>query len=56
MGRLPDGKAVFVPFVLPDELVRIRIAEDKQRFAFADLVSIEKESPLLREEAHEEDR
>jgi 23S rRNA (uracil1939-C5)-methyltransferase len=46
LGRLPDGKAVFVPFVLPDELVQIRIAEDKQRFAFADLISIEKESPL----------
>ena len=25
MGRLPDGRAVFVPFGLPGELVRIQL-------------------------------
>ena len=27
-GRLPDGKAVFVPFALPSEKVRIRLIEE----------------------------
>ncbi|MFW5713745.1 MAG: class I SAM-dependent RNA methyltransferase [Brevefilum sp.] len=35
LGRLPDGRAVFVPFVLPGEVVRVEIVEDKQRFARA---------------------
>lgn len=33
LGRLPDGRAVFVPFVLPDETVRIELMEEKKRFA-----------------------
>ena len=33
LGRLPDGRAVFVPFVLPGEVVEIEILEDKKRFA-----------------------
>lgn len=33
LGRLPDGRAVFVPFVLPDEVVRIEVTEDKKRYA-----------------------
>jgi 23S rRNA (uracil1939-C5)-methyltransferase len=35
LGRLPDGRAVFVPFVLPGEIVRVEIVEDKKRFAHA---------------------
>lgn len=35
LGRLPDGRAVFVPFVLPGEVVRIKITEDKKRYARA---------------------
>ena len=35
LGRLPDGRAVFVPFVLPGEVVRVAIVEDKKRFARA---------------------
>lgn len=46
LGRLPDGKAVFVPFVLPGEKAQIRIAEEKQRFAIAQLVAVEAVSPL----------
>ncbi|MDY6872751.1 MAG: class I SAM-dependent RNA methyltransferase [Chloroflexota bacterium] len=33
LGRLPDGRAVFVPFVLPEELVQIELVEDKKRYA-----------------------
>ena len=33
LGRLPDGRAIFVPFVLPDEVVRVKITEEKKRFA-----------------------
>ncbi len=44
-ARLPDGKAVFVPFVMPDETVRICIREEKKGFALADLVSIEDAHP-----------
>lgn len=35
LGRLPDGRAVFVPFVLPGELAEVRLTEDKRRFARA---------------------
>lgn len=35
LGRLPDGRAVFVPFVLPSEVVRIKLAEEKKRYARA---------------------
>jgi 23S rRNA (uracil1939-C5)-methyltransferase len=33
IGRLPDGRAVFVPFGLPGEKVSITITEEKQSFA-----------------------
>ena len=45
LSRLPDGRAVFVPFVLPDEVVRIEILEDKKRFARGWPVEILEESP-----------
>jgi len=45
LGRLPDGKAVFVPFVLPGEAVRVRIREEKKRHAFADLLEVLEASP-----------
>jgi 23S rRNA (uracil1939-C5)-methyltransferase len=44
-SRLPDGKAVFVPFVMPGERVVVRLREEKKGFALADLVSIEKPHP-----------
>lgn len=40
MGRLSDGRAVFVPFALPGEDVRIQITLDKSRFARAKLVEV----------------
>ena len=44
-GRLPDGKAVFVPFVMPGERVLVRLREEKKGFALADLVSVEEAHP-----------
>lgn len=45
MGRLPDGRAVFVPFTLPGEKVRIRLVEEKRGFARAELIEILQPSP-----------
>jgi 23S rRNA (uracil1939-C5)-methyltransferase len=44
LGRLPDGKAVFVPFVLPGETVRIKIREEKKRYAYGELIDIVKKN------------
>ena len=44
-SRLPDGKAVFVPYVMPGEQVTIQIREDKKGFALADLVSVDRPHP-----------
>ena len=46
MGRLEDGRAVFVPFVLPGERVRIRLTEEKRNFARGEIVEILEASPL----------
>lgn len=35
LGRLPDGRAVFIPFTLPGEVVEVEILEDKPRYARA---------------------
>ena len=45
MGRLPDGRAVFVPFGLPGETVRVRLTQDKQNFARGELVEVVTASP-----------
>ncbi len=45
MGRLPDGRAVFVPFGLPGERVRIRLTEEKQNFARGELLEVLEPSP-----------
>ena len=44
-GRLPDGRAVFVPFALPEETARIRLVEDKPGYARAELLEIVTPSP-----------
>src|SRR5512132_3584974 len=46
MGRLEDGRAVFVPFGLPGERVRIRLVEDKRNFARGELLEVLDASPL----------
>jgi 23S rRNA (uracil1939-C5)-methyltransferase len=45
MGRLADGRAVFIPFALPGERVRIRLVEDKRRYARGELLEIIEPSP-----------
>ncbi|MGZ9221819.1 MAG: class I SAM-dependent RNA methyltransferase, partial [Anaerolineales bacterium] len=40
MGRLDDGRAVFVPFGLPGERIRIRLTEEKRNFARGELIEI----------------
>lgn len=45
MGRLPDGRAVFVPYALPGERVRVRLTGGKKGFARAALVEVLTPSP-----------
>ncbi len=45
MGRLPDGRAVFVPFGLPGEHVRVEVVEEKRNFARGKLLEILQASP-----------
>ena len=45
MGRLPDNRAVFVPFGLPGERVRIRLTDEKRGFARGELVEVLEPSP-----------
>jgi 23S rRNA (uracil1939-C5)-methyltransferase len=45
MGRMPDGRAVFVQFGLPGEQVRVELIEDKKNFARGKLLEILKPSP-----------
>ncbi|MEW5939696.1 MAG: TRAM domain-containing protein, partial [Chloroflexota bacterium] len=45
MGRLPDGRAVFVPFGLPGERVLVRLTEEKKNFARGELAEILEPSP-----------
>ena len=40
LGRLADGRVVFVPYAIPGELVRLRLVEDKPRHARAELVGV----------------
>lgn len=40
MGRMEDGRAVFVPFGLPGERVLARVVEEKRGFARAELVQV----------------
>jgi 23S rRNA (uracil1939-C5)-methyltransferase len=45
MGRLPDGRAVFVPHSLPGEVVRVRLVEQKRGHARAELLEVIQVSP-----------
>ncbi len=45
LGRLPDGRAVFVPYVLPGEKVRVRVFDEKKSHARARLVEVLSPSP-----------
>ena len=45
LGRLPDGRAVFVPFTLPGELVTIEFSDEKGKFARGKLIEVLVPSP-----------
>lgn len=45
MGRLPDGRVIFVPFGLPGELVSVEAIEVKNRYIKGKLVEILEVSP-----------
>jgi 23S rRNA (uracil1939-C5)-methyltransferase len=45
MGRLPDQRAVFVPFGLPGERIRVKLTEEKKNFARGEIVEILEPSP-----------
>ncbi len=45
VGRLPDGRVVFVPYAIPGELVKLRLVEEKPRYATAALVEVLEPSP-----------
>ena len=40
MGRLPDNRAVFIPFGLPGERVSVRLTDEKKNFARGEIVAI----------------
>ena len=45
MGRLEDGRAVFVPFGLPGERVHVRLTEEKRGFARGEITELLEASP-----------
>lgn len=45
MGRDSSGRAVFVPFGLPGETVRVRLVEERKHFARAELLEVLQASP-----------
>jgi len=45
VGRLPDGRAVFVPGAIPGETVNAQITQDKGRFCEASLCAVMEVSP-----------
>jgi 23S rRNA (uracil1939-C5)-methyltransferase len=40
IARLPDGRAVFVPFALPGETVRVRLVKEKAGYAEGELIEV----------------
>lgn len=45
LGRLPDGRAVFVPFTLPGEQVSVEYGDEKGKFARGKLLEVLVPSP-----------
>lgn len=45
IGRLPDGRVVFVPYAVPGEVVRVRLTEVRPRYARGEVVTILEPSP-----------
>jgi 23S rRNA (uracil1939-C5)-methyltransferase len=45
VGHDDRGRAIFVPFALPGETVRVRLVEESGRFAHAELIEVVESSP-----------
>ncbi len=45
VGRLEDGRVVFIPYVIPGEVVRAKVVEEKAHHARAELVGVLDASP-----------
>jgi len=45
LGRLPDGRAAFVPFALPGEKVQVRLVDEKRRYVKTELLEVLEPSP-----------
>jgi 23S rRNA (uracil1939-C5)-methyltransferase len=45
IGRLPDGRTLFVPLALPGETVRVRLRKEKPGYAEAELLAVLTPSP-----------
>lgn len=45
VGRLPDGRACFVPYAIPGERVRVEVVEQRKRWARARVVEVLEASP-----------
>ncbi|MGI9018861.1 MAG: class I SAM-dependent RNA methyltransferase [Euzebya sp.] len=45
VGRLPDGRACFVPYAIPGETVEVRIRTQHKRHVTADLLNVVEPSP-----------
>jgi 23S rRNA (uracil1939-C5)-methyltransferase len=42
LGHLPDGRAIFVPFVLPGEIASVRLTSEKQHHVQGEIVALQK--------------
>lgn len=49
LARLPDGKVVFVPYVVPEEVLEAKIVKDYGDYAEAEIEKILEASPYRRE-------
>ncbi|MFN3505252.1 MAG: 23S rRNA (uracil(1939)-C(5))-methyltransferase RlmD [Caldimicrobium sp.] len=45
IGRLSEGKVVFVPFVIPGELIKVGVREEYKDYAVGELLEIIEEAP-----------
>lgn len=45
VGRLPDGRVLFVPMTAPGDRVRVRVVEARRRFARGEVLEILEEGP-----------
>lgn len=49
VGRLPDGRAIFVPWTAPGDRARVRLVEERERWCRGELVGLDEASPSRRD-------